>query len=368
MENRKRLVEADILREIRSDGWGLPPLAVSVEVLSSANETGFDALVSLSWGGKVHLFGAEVQRLGTPKAVTETANRLLRNPTGQLRPLLIAPYLGDDRLRELEQLGVSGIDLCGNGVVIVPGELLVYRSGSPNRFRWEGGIKNVYRGASAVVARAFLVSPESSSVGELLDRIRKLGGEVTLPTISKVCKSLEEELIIERGQRAGSSSRSLRLLQPDRLLDLLRENFALPESIRAFTGKFEGGADGLVERLLDWEKESGQRVVRTGADSVDAYAVMAREPIRSFYCSDLDSLQQSLGNTLVETNRFPTVKLVQTKDVAVYFDRRQGLVASPVQTYLELAAGDKRDQETAEQVRRLLRQQLPTPNAVSPRP
>ena len=41
----------------------------------------------------------------------------------------------------------------------------------------------------------------------------------------------------------------------------------------------------------------------------------------------------------------------------MYFDARResGLVwASPVQTYLELNAGDKRDQETALQVRELI--------------
>ena len=42
----------------------------------------------------------------------------------------------------------------------------------------------------------------------------------------------------------------------------------------------------------------------------------------------------------------------ETKDNTVYFDRRPGLVASPVQTYLELVTGDKRSQETAEQLRR----------------
>jgi hypothetical protein len=38
----------------------------------------------------------------------------------------------------------------------------------------------------------------------------------------------------------------------------------------------------------------------------------------------------------------------------VYFDRRPGLVASPIQAYLELARGDKREKKTADQVRRVI--------------
>ena len=48
------------------------------------------------------------------------------------------------------------------------------------------------------------------------------------------------------------------------------------------------------------------------------------------------------------------IELIETEDETVYFDPRQRgdfVWASPVQTYLELMAGDKRDQETAEQVK-----------------
>ncbi len=45
---------------------------------------------------------------------------------------------------------------------------------------------------------------------------------------------------------------------------------------------------------------------------------------------------------------------IETEDETVYFDARKegnSWWASPVQVYLELMAGDKRDQETAEQVK-----------------
>jgi hypothetical protein len=52
---------------------------------------------------------------------------------------------------------------------------------------------------------------------------------------------------------------------------------------------------------------------------------------------------------------------METEDETVYFDaRKEGNFwwASPVQVYLELMAGDKRDRETAEQVKSFLLKHL----------
>ena len=48
------------------------------------------------------------------------------------------------------------------------------------------------------------------------------------------------------------------------------------------------------------------------------------------------------------------IELLETTDPTVYFDAQDDLIASPIQCFLELQAGDKRDQDTAEQVRRLI--------------
>ena len=83
---------------------------------------------------------------------------------------------------------------------------------------------------------------------------------------------------------------------------------------------------------------------------------MAREPVQTFYCSSLESLLKRFGADLEETSRFPNVELLETDEDFVYFDARDNLAASPVQTYLELMRGDKREQETAEQVRKAILQ------------
>ena len=107
----------------------------------------------------------------------QQARRLSRPP---LRwPMVFCPYLSEERLEELEREGVSGLDLCGNGVVVVPGEWLVRRTGKPNLYPQSFSIKNVFRGTSSLVARVFLRRPIYGMVGEIREEIRKRGGGVT---------------------------------------------------------------------------------------------------------------------------------------------------------------------------------------------
>src|SRR5207302_826841 len=135
----------------------------------------------------------------------------------------------------------------------------------------------------------------------------------------------------------------LRLLQPEKLLDLLADNYVPPEAGRTFRGKWGLQPEALRDQLAKAEAGSGARVVLTGAGSVEAYAVMAREPVQSFYCTDVDKIVTFLGGDIRETDRFANVTFQETRDEVVYFDRRPGLVASPIQSYLELLKGDKRE-------------------------
>ncbi len=93
----------------------------------------------------------------------------------------------------------------------------------------------------------------------------------------------------------------------------------------------------------------------TGTASVSPYAVMQRGPVLSVYCTESEALLKRAGGTA--TDRFPNIEIFDADEPFFYFDSRteQGFRwASPVQAYLELMAGDKRDRETAEQVRDLI--------------
>jgi len=100
-------------------------------------------------------------------------------------------------------------------------------------------------------------------------------------------------------------------------------------------------------------------LIATGTSSVAQYAVMQRGDVLSVYSPRLEMLLERLSGS--QSDRFPNLELIETDNEAAYFDARKDgnfLWASPVQVYLELMAGDKRDQETAEQVKSFLLKDL----------
>jgi hypothetical protein len=110
-------------------------------------------------------------------------------------------------------------------------------------------------------------------------------------------------------------------------------------------------------RHLPWVScHKGRKVVVSAASSVSRYATMAREPIIDFYCSaDPRKVLKTQLNLMdvgiyqIElASKFPNFRLIQTDDPTVFFDARpegQTSWASPLQCFLELMAGDKRDKE-----------------------
>ncbi len=311
--------------------------------------------LEITWQGRQWRFLAWYSPRSTPKAVRDTVLRLeARLPPGDpRRPLVIAPYLSEERLLELESRQVSGVDLCGNGVIQADG-LLVFRTGAPNRFPDSSPIKDIFNHNSALVPRVLLVRPTYRQVQDIRSEIEARGGSLTLATISKVLKSLEEQLFAQRSEGV------IRVARPAELLDRLARAWRKPEIRRRFTGRLTGAnPQAMSARLFDSARAAGVRLVVTGVGSTNRYATAARSGATPFYCSDLEALTSAmfLEGILEETSRFAQLELLEAEDPPLYFDTRtdEGISwASPVQTWLELAEGDKRDRETAAQVRRCL--------------
>ncbi len=350
-----------LLAQGRVDTSPLKLLAVKCEPLGKPRPRTrkADATIELGWGRKAFRFAVECQAVSTPKeiaAAAETAKRSSSPPRSF--PMVVVPYLPESQMRLLQEQQVSGIDLSGNALIMVPDEILVSRTGSPNNFRRAGVIKNVYRKNSSIVPRVFLLKPQYESITEVMDEIKCRGGSITQATVSKVCNSLDQDLVIDRTKGQLPRTRCLRLIQPDKLLELLTENYAPPQINQRLTAKTTFTPDEFCRRLAMGGTEADLKVTITGSSSAGQYAVMAREPILSFYCSNLERLLKRLGPDLEETSRFPNIELLETDEDFVYFDTRDNLAASPVQTYLELMQGDKREQETAEQLRKAILQLL----------
>ena len=335
----------------------LPPLHFKVREVfperSRAQET-LDAVFDVTWNGRHYPFGAIYKRLATPKIFREALIAIaIAAPREKLNPLLVMQYLSEERLNDLEQRSISGLDFCGNGIIVVPGKLLVFRSGAPNRFSTSVPIKNIYRRSSSLVARVFLERPVYESVNEIHEEILGRGGSVSLATVSRVLKALSDDLIIDREKRG------IRLLQAEKLLTNLVINFEPPTVTHTFMGQIALPQTELMPTLHDAAGRQKVRIAISGVGSAGHYAVMAKDELLSVYCTDYARLISGLP--AISDTYFPNLKVQETTDETAYFDIRNqdGYPwASPLQTYLELMTGEKRDRETAEQVRAMILREL----------
>ncbi|HZT83149.1 MAG TPA: hypothetical protein VFA26_23170, partial [Gemmataceae bacterium] len=188
--------------------------------------------------------------------------------------------------------------------------------------------------------------------GEIQAEVRRRQGSVALSTVSKVLRRLEDDLIV------GRQSGTIRLLQEDKLLEKLVANYSPPEITGRFVGKCALAPQKLFEKLRAWADKSKEAWVGTGTYSLQMYPSVPRDEKVSLYCTNVGGVREFLGTSVQETDRFPTLEVLETQDDTVYFDPRTTAgscrMASPLQTYLELMAGDKRDRETAERLRPLL--------------
>ena len=354
--NKKPLNEAEIISRLKQGRVSFPPLSLRFKERKQPKAGArLDGLVEITWAKVKADFALEIKALSTPKAFMDALS-LLKNTrlTKNLLPMLIVPFLNEERLKELEKEGISGIDLCGNGIVTAADKFAIYRTGQPNRFPSYSPIKNVYRKNSSLVSRLFLVRPVFTSVNEVLEGIKDLDfmskalnrPSINLSTVSKALAEMENDLIISR------NNGQIRLLQPEVLLDKLSENYRAPENRSIISLKVDLDRLSLLKRLAEYSKEANTPVMVGGLSSVSRYAVMQRGEEVTIYSARPEEVIKQLPGK--ETDKFANLKLVEIEDATVYFDAREenGLLwSSPVQTYLELMKGDKRDQETAQQVR-----------------
>jgi hypothetical protein len=351
--------EKEMLDQLREGRVQLPPLTFSFldEQLDVGENKRIDAYIEAKWKRKSARFAVECKALSTPKAFQNSINFLksLTLPNNSF-PMLFMPFLSDLQLKELEREGISGIDLCGNCVVVYPGTFSVFRSGGKNRFPSSALIKNIYRKNSSMVGRGFFIYSGFQTVQDIRTTINQRNllvsrwskKPISLSTVSKVLKTMVEDLIIARNE-------TIRLLQPDKLLEKLYENYNPPVVKAQIRLKIPEKNKSILKLLSEQSQQLELPLVASGTSSVTRYTVMQRGDLLTVYCPKVEMLLERLPGS--QSDRFPNLELLETEDEPVYFDARQEegfWWASPLQVYMELMVGDKRDQETAEQLKAII--------------
>lgn len=337
------LLEYQAIEKLTAGEFSFEPLRVSsVEAQVQGSEVRPDWLLELQWNGQTERFAVEYKSLATPKRLEEAIGLARRWTREKVWPMVMASYLAPEALDRLVDERVSGLDFSGNGVVVVPQRWFVYRTGMPNRYPANQYIKAIYAGRSSLVGRALLLRGDYRSVKEVREEIEARGGTISLATVSKVLQVLEEDLIVSRQE-------GIRVLQPDRLLDNLAADYSPPDAVQRIRGQVPDR--GLVLEKVLARAEAQQTRIAAKGESVFALYPGAEKTL-TIYCESSVGLFSDLG--IEESARFWNLEVLETRDERVYFDRRwrDGFVwTSPLEVYLSLVKGDKRDQEVAAQLR-----------------
>lgn len=290
-------------------------------------------------------FVVEAKSDSTPRSVESAIAQVKACALPDENPLILVPYLSPERLRSLERAKVSGIDLCGNGVVIIPRRLYVLSTGQPNRYPDSRPLSNPYRGRSAVVARMLLARSRWDSLNELRTAIDSAGIELSLSQTSKAVAALQDELILSK-QNGG-----IVLQEPLKLLDCLAQEWKNIPIRRQQALRLPAGTD--VGQLLSTASELKWAV--TGASSVARYVMFAQGGPRQIAVSNLKLAQSLLPGKSEPVANFADIELLESDEAGFYLGNEidaQGIRwASRLQTWLELQAGDARQQEAAQQLR-----------------
>lgn len=317
-----------------------------------------DVVLKIDFGGALFTVYGEVKTQMTPRILEQVGTWLarLKHPSSVGSYALICPYLSPRSQKYCQENEIDFIDLCGNILLRIPGKLLIERLNRPNIFREKQLLRDPFRGASSRVVRVLLqYSNRKWTVTEIDDELkreserqkRREAFRLSIATISKTVRSLEEELLVRREKRA------IIVPEPRQLLFRWAEKYSqgfkqMRRGMRTTKNPFgfdvRSSVNGLRSRLdkLDF--------VMTGTSAAGLVA-----PFATVDRIDLLLLQdiplELIGALDIERSVGPDFAFLKPYDigVAMYQTDVDGVnIASNTQIYLDCYARGGRDGKQAE--------------------
>lgn len=343
MQSEQKLMQA--LEEQQSLLRSLP--IKKVEYLTNRSDRGVDAriLAQIPKTDEEIQFAVEAKSRSHPQAVLSAVAMLRRMAEPNEHPLVYVPYLSPERLEFLEEEEVSGIDLCGNGIITIPNRLLIVRSGKPNLYPTSRPVRKPFQGQSGLVARALVTKPRFESLGTLRNDMVAAGVAISLSQTSKAIKAMEEELLVIKKGRM--------IICPDRsqLLDKIGRAWRPPE----ITGRTYLKTGVGISFLMPLRQLQNFRWAVTGQSCAQKYGGLGTGGPIQVAVTNLKSAELVLDWPQERIPAFATCELIETSDTSLYFqnlDHQNVYWASRIQTWLELSHGDARQQEAARNLRK----------------
>ena len=349
-----RLTEQEIIDRLSSQMDLYRPL--ELVQINQECKAEIDAVIKFKiQNGQSFEAAVEVVTISTPKTISLKSN-IIKNLSSEfskrkLLPMIIAPYINAKQSAVLFKEGVSWIDLSGNMLLNIPPEIYIQRTGEPNKFPDTVPIKKVFEGTSSLVIRALLLKPEGfSSSNEIVEFINERNGKITPATVSKVLKSLEDELLISRSR----TNSNIFVKQPQQLLENLADGYA-DYSKRKKNSSYKYDVDNINELFKAFYEESvDYAYCGFYAAQIKGYGVTEQVTI---FVKSMQDLKKALKNTpdiARADEEYGQVTFIETKNPCVWFNN-QGesyeKVIDDLELYLEMNIDRPRGPKIAEQLK-----------------
>jgi len=321
-----------------------------------------DAIIEFCVGeGQCFKALVELKPIASPKEIYYTVIQLAflekKSNEKETVPLLIVPYMGAEQAQILKRDGISWIDLCGNMVIRAPGGIYIERTGNKNMFRDNSPIKKIFEGTSSLVSRALLLKKEPfKTLYEIVNFINQRGGNITLATVSKIIRSLEEELLVTK------TNEGISVTKREQLLEKLLEGY------RNYTERNENKIYRFaVENIRDLFELFFQRQVKYAYCGF--YAAKLKELATTdritVFIKSIDEAKKAFAfnpSNIKVDSEFGQLELIETKNICVWFDLqgdRFDKVVDDIELYLEMMIDTPRGPKVAEMLKeRILKGQV----------
>jgi hypothetical protein len=310
-------------------------------------------------GVPITLYG-EIKNQVTPKLLEQIAPLFLRQNKFNNKEIyaLITPYLTASSQNYCLKSGINFIDLSGNISITVPGRIMIQRIGQKNKFPSKQILRNPFWGASSRVLRVLLQYPrrkwgisEIEKELKIESDIQKVDFKLSLASISKTIRSLEEELLIRKDQRS--------IIVPDPKILLFRWVDKYKEISKRVIRRFSFSNNpygseivSSIKRLIVDLPDFNNSIVMgsTAANMVAPY--LETDKITLYISKNnnweipevIDQLRNSIG---------PGFELYYPFDegVFMYSREKEGIrIASDIQIYLDCYSKGGREQKQADYV------------------
>jgi len=348
-EIRKRLLEsAEQYKPLVFMGLeeeSLPAKGVRTDAIvkvSTENGLSFKALV-------------EISTVANPKTLLQKC-RVLRDKLTKINepglvPVVVAPYIGNRQIRILADERISWIDLSGNMLIQAPNQLYIERTGNPNRFPDTVPIRKIFQGTSSLVSRALLLKPDGfSSLYKITDFINSRNANITSSTVSKVLKSLEQELLVDKSKSLISAR------DTEKLLERLTEGY-ISSTERKPKKTYRFAADNITNLFLNFFEQQVDYVA-CGFYAAKLKGMAATNEI-TIFVKDIKQVRKVSERSLYKVEfapdaEFGNLTITETNDPGVWFNTSKQMnyaMVDDIELYLEMMAATPRGPEIAKQIK-----------------